>query len=172
MDFSSSSSCSSLRGWGRTYEIFLSFSGEDTRTNFIDHLYTALADISIYTFKYDQKIQRGESISTELLKSIEWSRFSVVVFLKKYADLSWCLDELVKIVDCKNSIGQTLIPVFYNVDPSKVRKQKGRFEEAFAKRELLAYNNQNQKETVEKWRDALAEAANISGWDLPNTAHG
>lgn len=146
-----------------TYDVFLNFRGEDTRKNFVDHLYTALEDRSIYTFKDDQNLNRGKSISAELLKSIEESRFAVVVFSRNYADSSWCLDELVKIVDCKNSM---IVPVFYDVSPSEVRKQTGCFEENFAKHEI------NNKEKVGKWRKALAEAASISGWDIPNTASG
>ncbi|KAM7511481.1 hypothetical protein LguiB_010356 [Lonicera macranthoides] len=159
-----SSSSSTAPKW--TYDVFLSFRGEDTRKNFVDHLYTALEDRSIYTFKDDQNLKRGKSISPELLKSIEESRFAIVVFSRNYADSSWCLDELVKIVDCKNSMGQIIVPVFYDVDPSEVRKQTGCFEENFAKHEI------NNKEKVGKWRKALAEAASISGWDIPNTANG
>ncbi|XP_059668941.1 disease resistance protein Roq1-like [Cornus florida] len=109
----------------RKYDVFLSFRGEDTRKNFVDHLHAAIQQKGIDTFKDDEKIERGKSISTALLTAIKESRFAVIVSSKNYASSSWCLDELVEIIECKNKIGQIVFPIFYNVDPSKVRKQQG-----------------------------------------------
>ncbi|XP_059434489.1 disease resistance protein RUN1-like isoform X2 [Corylus avellana] len=149
------------------YDVFLSFRGEDTRKTFTDHLYTALVNSGIHTFRDDDELPRGERISTELLKAIQESKVSIVVFSKGYASSSWCLDELVEIVRCKNSMGQTLLPIFYDVNPSDVRKQTGTFAEAFA-----WHADRFQAERVHKWRTALTEAANYSGWDLQNVANG
>ena len=91
----SSSSTSVLR-WN--YDVFLSFRGEDTRYKFTDHLYAALRNRSIRTFR-DDKLKRGEEIAPELLKVIEESRLSIVVFSENYASSRWCLDELVKIME-------------------------------------------------------------------------
>ncbi|PWA76386.1 hypothetical protein CTI12_AA137360 [Artemisia annua] len=166
---SSSSSSSTSRHIGRwTYEVFLSFRGEDTRKNFVDHLYAALDQAGIYTFKDDQKLQRGESISPELLKAIEESMVAVVIFSKNYANSSWCLDELVKIVECQH-LGQRVLPVFYDVDPSDVRGQKRSFHAAFEQHEL---NLTDDKNRVNRWKEALVTSANISGWDVPQTASG
>ncbi|KAL3499784.1 hypothetical protein ACH5RR_038877 [Cinchona calisaya] len=52
--------------------------------------------------------------------------------------------------------------------PSAVRKQKGTFVEHFARHEDEIEN----KGRIQRWRDALAEAAHFSGWDVPNTANG
>ncbi|KAK2966272.1 hypothetical protein RJ640_002793 [Escallonia rubra] len=76
------------------YDVFLSFRGEDTRKNFVDHLYEALVARNIHTFKDDENLERGSSISPELLKAIEGSRFAIVIFSQNYASSSWCLDEL------------------------------------------------------------------------------
>lgn len=62
-----------------------------------------------------------------------------------------------------------VVPVFYDVDPSNVRKQNGSFAEAFARHEERL---KVDKEKVKKWREALTEAANSSGWDLRNVANG
>ncbi|KAI5570219.1 hypothetical protein BDE02_11G012300 [Populus trichocarpa] len=40
------------------YQVFLSFRGEDTRKNFTDHLYTALVQAGIHTFRDDNEIRR------------------------------------------------------------------------------------------------------------------
>ncbi|KAM5552785.1 hypothetical protein ABKV19_025145 [Rosa sericea] len=141
-----------------TYEVFLSFRGEDTRFNFTDHLYTALCQRGIKTFR-DDKLSRGEDISQELLKAIEESRVSIVVFSQNYASSRWCLDELVKILDCRKFKGQKFRAVFYKVAPSDVRHQTGAFGDAFAKIDQCRY-----KDSIGKWRKALEEAANLSGW--------
>nr|5KU7_A Chain A, TIR-NB-LRR type resistance protein RPV1 [Vitis rotundifolia]5KU7_B Chain B, TIR-NB-LRR type resistance protein RPV1 [Vitis rotundifolia] len=142
-----------------TYDVFLSFRGEDTRYNFTDHLYSALGRRGIRTFR-DDRLRRGEAIAPELLKAIEESRSSVIVFSENYAHSRWCLDELVKIMECQKDLGHAVFPIFYHVDPSHVRKQEGSFGEAFAGYE------ENWKDKIPRWRTALTEAANLSGWHL------
>ena len=95
-----SSSC--LTHQPKTYDVFLSFRGEDTRRGFISHLYTALCQRGIHTF-IDNDLPRGEEISVELLKTIESSTTSIIVFSENYAFSTWCLDELVKILKCKKN---------------------------------------------------------------------
>ncbi|KAM7473384.1 hypothetical protein LguiB_020627 [Lonicera macranthoides] len=65
-------------------------------------------------------LETGESIPPALLKAIEESNFAIVVFSKNYASSLWCLDELVKIMECssKSPKGQTVMPIFYDVKPS------------------------------------------------------
>nr|KAJ0186609.1 hypothetical protein LSAT_V11C900492330 [Lactuca sativa] len=115
------------------YDVFLSFRGEDTRKNFIGHLYYALKQKGIHTYKDDEKIKKGERIGDELIRAIEESKFYIIVFSKSYASSSWCLDELVKIMECHNTTEHTAYPVFYDVEPTEVRKQSGVVKEAFAK---------------------------------------
>ncbi|KAG6629303.1 disease resistance protein RPV1-like [Carya illinoinensis] len=151
------------------YDIFLSFRGEDTRKNFIDHLYSALVRVGIHTFRDDDALRRGKNISTELLNAIRGSRISIVVFSQGYASSKWCLDELVEIVHCKNTKSHTLFPVFYHVSPSDVRNQTGTFTESFARH---AERFQEDLMRVKRWRAALTEAANCSGWDLESVSNG
>ena len=151
---------SSMTSWWK-YDVLLSFSGVDTRRSFTDHLLAALKQKSILTFKDDEGLDRGKSILSELLKAIKESRFAVIIFSKNYASSRWCLDELAEIVKCKKEKGLTILPIFYDVDPSDVRKQTGTFGQAFNKHE----DKENIKK-VETWRDALKEVANLSGWHL------
>ena len=151
-------SSSSFTHQPKKFDVFLSFRGEDTRFGFISHLYEALCLRGIHTF-IDDKLQRGEEISTKLLKTIENSMMSIIVFSENYASSTWCLDELAKIVECKKN-DQLVRPIFYKVDPSKIRSQNGKFGEALAKHERKLKDSKK----VERWRKALHETANISGW--------
>ncbi|GKA69135.1 disease resistance TIR-NBS-LRR class family protein [Tanacetum coccineum] len=146
------------------YDVFLSFRGEDTRKTFVDHLYHALMDKGIYTYKVDEKIQKGEKISDDHFKSIQDSKFYIIVFSKNYASSSWCLEELVKIMECQKMPEHTAYPVFYDVEPTEVRNQSGAVKKAF-------FKNKN-KEAAEKWKVALKEAADLAGWELKNTLDG
>ncbi|RXH69519.1 hypothetical protein DVH24_037303 [Malus domestica] len=84
----------------QTYEVFLSFRGEDTRTGFTDHLSIALSSAEINTF-IDYELRNGENIQRELDREIEGSRIAVVVFSKSYAESRYCLRELSMIMRCR-----------------------------------------------------------------------
>ena len=157
---SSSSSYSTLQ-W--KYDVFLSFRGEDTRNSFTDHLYFALEQNGIFTFRDEEKLETGMPISSELLKAIEESRFAIVILSKNYASSTWCLDELVKIICCMKEMKMSILPIFYDVDPSTVRKQVGTFAQTFANREKRF---KDYIEKVQTWRAALREVANLKGWHV------
>lgn len=59
---------------------------------------------------------------------------SIVMFSENYASSSWCLNELIKILECRNN-GQLVLPVFYKMDPSEICKQKGKFGVALTQHE-------------------------------------
>nr|AFP55552.1 TIR-NBS-LRR [Rosa rugosa] len=142
------------------YDVFLSFRGEDTRKGFTDYLYHELERQGIRTFRDDPQLERGTAISPELLTAIEQSRFAIVVLSPKYATSTWCLLELSKILECMEERG-TILPIFYEVDPSHVRHQRGSFAEAFQEHEEKF--GEGNKE-VEGWRDALTKVASLAGW--------
>ncbi|KEH34063.1 disease resistance protein (TIR-NBS-LRR class) [Medicago truncatula] len=149
----------------KKYEVFLSFRGEDTRRNFTSHLYDALSRKKVETFIDNNELQKGDEISAALIKAIEESHASIVIFSENYASSKWCLNELKKILECKKYMEQIVIPVFYNIDPSHVRKQTGSYKQAFAKHKRnLKHNN----DKLEKWKAALTDAANLVGWDSRN----
>ena len=142
--------------------VFLSFRGDDTRKGFTDHLFASLERRGIITFKDDYDLERGGVISQELMKAIEESMFALIILSPNYASSTWCLDELRKIVECKENFGQAVFPIFYGVEPSDVRHQTGTFGEAFRKHEERF---REERGKVERWRDALREVASYSGWD-------
>ncbi|KAH9782269.1 ADP-ribosyl cyclase/cyclic ADP-ribose hydrolase [Citrus sinensis] len=148
----------------KKYDVFVSFRGEDTRDNFTSHLYSALSRQNIQTF-IDDQLNRGDEISESLVNAIEASAISVIVFSEGYASSRWCLDELVKILECKKEYAQIVIPVFCRVDPSDARSQTGPFGISFSKLEERFKEN---TEKLRTWRKALKEAASLSGFHSLN----
>ncbi|KAM1809365.1 hypothetical protein ACFX12_026280 [Malus domestica] len=169
----SSSSSSESKIW--KYDVFLSFNGKDTRNGFTSHLHAALKDRGYRVFIDEDNLKRGEEIRGELFQAIEESRISIIVFSKMYADSSWCLDELVKIMECKDKLGRHVLPIFYHIDPSQVRKQDGGLAEAFQKHEKDIREEKDDKKReakqkrVEQWKGALTKAAYLSGHHLKST---
>ena len=145
----------------RKYDVFLSFRGKDTRKTFTDHLYTDLVAQGIHTFRDNEELEMGGVIAPELQQAIQESRVSIIIFSENYASSRWCLNELVKILECKRKLNQIVVPVFYHVDPSEVRKQTGSFGEAFIRHEMDA--TQEESEKIQRWRETLTEIGNISG---------
>ncbi|PHT70455.1 hypothetical protein T459_25559 [Capsicum annuum] len=82
------SSTSSQTQW--SYDVFLSFRGDDMCSNFTGHLYTCLCQVGVNTFLDDETLRKGDIISTKLEKAVEESRISIIVFSKSYALSSVC----------------------------------------------------------------------------------
>ncbi|KAM7518929.1 hypothetical protein LguiB_017891 [Lonicera macranthoides] len=169
------SSSSALR---YNYQVFLSFRGEDTRKTFTDHLYRALLQGGLRTFRDDDEIERGKKLELELRKAIHESRISIIVFSKNYASSKWCLDELVMILEWSRTSGHEVLPVFYHVDPSDVRKQRGSIGEAFARYEKEFVNGERDlrmktkwMEKLKGWKLALTEVANLAGMVFHNDGY-
>ncbi|CAI0396701.1 unnamed protein product [Linum tenue] len=137
-----------------SYDVFLSFRGEDVRGKFVDHLYARLQGLKVNAFMDEKKLARGEVIEKSILTAIERSRFSVVVFSLRYADSEWCLAR------CAKRKGHVAMPVFFHVSPDDVAGQTGVYEEAFVNHEKGGF----KKKRVENWRKALIAVAGISGW--------
>lgn len=157
-ELAAASSSSSPR-W--TYDVFLSFRGEDTRKTITNHLYEALRRQGIVVFRDDDELERGKTIAEALIKAIEESRSTIVILSERYADSKWCLRELAKIVDCKHTLGQMVLVVLYKIDSSDVISPTGRFEKFFIDHET---NLKENFEEVQSWRNAMREVVGPSPW--------
>ncbi|CAN6818314.1 unnamed protein product [Brassica oleracea] len=146
---------------GRQFDVFLSFRGKDTRNTFVCYLKDFLKRKGIDTF-IDEELRRGANISL-LLERIEQSKISIVIFSENYADSRWCLEELEKIMDCKKTFDQVVLPVFYKVRDSDVRCQTGKFGAPFDKPEESFRKYEHR---IPAWRKALSDASEISGYVL------
>ncbi|GJS34648.1 Toll/interleukin-1 receptor domain-containing protein [Tanacetum coccineum] len=125
--------------------------GIDTRLNFTDYLYEALVSENISTFLDEQEVETGEELKPELTRAIKGSRASIIVLSKNYASSSWCLDELVLILE--------------------QRKQESSFGEALLghKRRMGLEKDEEKKRQaarkLESWTEALKEVADLKGKD-------
>ncbi|TQD82780.1 hypothetical protein C1H46_031657 [Malus baccata] len=152
-------------GW--KYDVFLSFTGVDTRRGFVSHLYHELCKCQgITTFYDDRELERGTSISPELLGAIKASHTAIVVLSPKYAHSKWCLDELTNIVQCMEA-RKSILPVFYETNPSDVGNQRASFAEAFTEHEEKFISTEDKKK-VTQWRADLKKVSKISGWHSKN----
>lgn len=111
----------------------------------------------------DDDLRTGDGTSPTFLKEIEKSKISIIIFSENYASSPWCLDELVKILECKKTQQQIVLPIFYKVDPSDVRKQTDNFGDALFNHERK-FNDDTEK--VLRWRAALREAVVLPGFHL------
>ncbi|MEI4896689.1 toll/interleukin-1 receptor domain-containing protein, partial [Klebsiella pneumoniae] len=84
-----------------------------TRTNFTDHLYSALTRAGIETFRDDKSLERGEEFAPDLLTGIGESWGSIIIFSEQYAFSQWCLVELVEIMKQREERGHRVYPIFY-----------------------------------------------------------
>ncbi|GJZ62752.1 NB-ARC domains-containing protein [Tanacetum coccineum] len=123
----------------------------------MDHVFNDFKQKGIHAFRDDRELPKGEEIFSHLYKAIEELRFLIVIFSKDYA--SWCLRELVKILECKlnESPKHEVHIIFYDAKPDVVRKQKRSYAEAFSKHEI------SNSTKVGKWKEALSMASDLSG---------
>ncbi|XP_023763362.1 disease resistance protein RUN1 isoform X1 [Lactuca sativa] len=153
------------------YDVFLSFRGKDTRLGFMDHLYQALVNENISTFLDEEEVETGEELKPELARAIKSSRASIVVLSKNYASSTWCLDELVMILEQRRVSDHIVLPVFYNVEPTHIRKQKSTFGEAlFEHKQRIESEKDVEKKIqgagkLEMWTKGLTEIADLKGKD-------
>ncbi|CAI9775325.1 unnamed protein product [Fraxinus pennsylvanica] len=137
------------------WDVFLSFRGEDTSNNFTDLLYNSLFSNEIRVFRDNDEMNRGDEIAPSSLEAIKDSAAAVVVISPNYASSRCCLEELAIICELRKLV----LPVFFQVDPSDVRRQKGPFKEA-----IESFEANCGVKKVKRWRNAMERVGGISGW--------
>ncbi|KAK3431477.1 hypothetical protein EUGRSUZ_E03097, partial [Eucalyptus grandis] len=146
------------------YHVFLNFRGTDVRHGFLSHLYAALDQRGIHTFVDYEELRKGEEISPTLMRAIEQSRVAIIIFSEDYASSPWCLEELLKIMECKEQNDLMVVfPVFYKVKPREVRGGRESYKRAMDNHESK-FGKDSEK--VKRWKRALLDAGNLSGWDF------
>ncbi|XP_010468506.1 PREDICTED: disease resistance protein LAZ5-like [Camelina sativa] len=137
------------------FDVFLSFRGSDTRKNFTGHLHDKLSGKGIDSF-IDDKLCRGDDIAA-LFDRIEQSKIAIIVFSKNFTNSTWCLRELVKILQCRDINKQVVIPIFYNIEKPDLMR-------------MLVGNERFTDDEISSWKAALTTAFNISGYVINDTS--
>eukprot|EP01018_Ginkgo_biloba_P038209 Gb_27866 [translate_table: standard] len=148
----------------KKYDLFLTFRGLDVRTTFVDHLYHSLTLAGIHTFLDSEELEKGKDIGMSLEDAIHYSQILIPIFSPRYAESPWCLKEVCLMCSSKN----TIIPLFYNVEPRDVRyPEKGPYAQSFQKH---VTGDRHSPDTVSEWKKALKEVSDLSGWSLEATS--
>lgn len=150
--------------------MFISHRGPDTKKTFASHLYNRLCLHGLRVFLDDPELRRGDDLSVQIINAIRSASVHVAIFSRGYADSHWCLKELVEMLDTKAPI----IPVFYHVKPDELRGTRGKEQRTYAEAlDDLASKTDYDGQTplhdpskIQKWREALRQVANISGFEL------
>jgi hypothetical protein len=155
------------------YDVFINHRGTDVKKTFASHLYGRLHGLGLRVFLDQSELQQGDSITLQIEEAIRTASVQVAIFSKGYAVSNWCLDELVLMLNT----GATVIPVFYDVEPSQLRwtqGKKGIYADALHELEKKVTHDPETNEEklryhstiIKNWREALSKAAGISGFEL------
>ncbi|WOG86902.1 hypothetical protein DCAR_0206121 [Daucus carota subsp. sativus] len=136
--------------------VFLSFRGE-TRNKFTCFLYEALKAEGFTAFMDRTAIRVGDEVDSTIKEGIRNSMSAIIIFSQNYAYSTWCLDELVLILERKKNSRYFIIPIFYEVEIRDIKHQLGNYGLALEK------HRARHNDKVDKWKEALAEVGNILG---------
>lgn len=150
----------------QTYDVFLSFRGDDTRTSFTDHLYNGLEAAGFHVFRDNDALQPGEKIGKELVQAIRNCRIAIPIISENYAKSRWCLRELTEIMNCHNEHNKRVFPIFYKVNVLDLHGPSGHFAGDLSVHEAMWGNE------LPRWAKALTSVAWIRGWISQTIADG
>ncbi|CAL9217217.1 unnamed protein product, partial [Arabidopsis halleri] len=140
------------------FDVFLSFSGEEITKTFVQDLNRSLSEKGVTTYQKDDKLEDKISpLGSDLTKCITESKLVVVVISRSYPTSVLCLNHLETIIKSHDQGRFPVLPIFYGVNPSNVRKQSGEVEEPFRK-----LCEEYPADKVQTWRTALTKLTNIS----------
>ncbi|GLJ53675.1 hypothetical protein SUGI_1145010 [Cryptomeria japonica] len=143
----------------RTYQVFISHRGEDTKQNIASHLYHNLKRRRYSVFLDKYSIRGGEPIKESIKHAIRSALVHVVIFSPRFAESEWCLDELSWMLKTRAPI----VPVFWGVEPSEVsmKEEDGTYVRAFQMHKQAGKFN---TQTLKKWEEALHNVSDRKGF--------
>ncbi|BAT97009.1 hypothetical protein LR48_Vigan11g146200 [Vigna angularis] len=170
MEFASSSSSSSSSSFLKSephfiYDVFINFGGEDIGRKLVSHLHSVLLQAQVKTLVNEENLQEGMKLE-EHMGAIAVSKIAIIVFSKTYTESTCCLLELEKIIECLETFGQVVLPVFYEIEPLDVRDQKDDFGKALEETAKKSYLGEQLEHALSRWRRALTTAASMTSWDV------
>lgn len=86
-------------------------------------LYNKVSTLTRTTMQFLGGVLFGQSIP----KAIEESQIAVIIiFSKNYVDSWWCLNELEYIIKCNGTREQIVMPILYDLDPSRAKQKQNK----------------------------------------------
>ncbi|XP_030546451.2 disease resistance protein RPV1-like [Rhodamnia argentea] len=157
-NFQSSLSASASSVRSRYDDVVLSFRGTDTSRHFTNGLLAGLSNAGMSVFRDEKVAGADKGIDPTLVEAIEQSKISIPIISPDYASSESCLMGLVKMLECRDNMNHTVIPIFYGVDPSDIgsfvnHKKRG------IDRKLLT-----------PWKSALHRIGQLKGYHLDPTS--
>ncbi|XP_014515215.2 TMV resistance protein N-like isoform X1 [Vigna radiata var. radiata] len=149
----------------RKYDVLINFTGEDIHRKFVSHLNSVLSTVGLTTFLHHHNAVKSSHIQEPILSRC---RVAIVVFTQTYSQSAWCLNQLQQIINWHETYCRHVLPVYYEIQPSDVRLQKGDFGKALKETAQQTFSRQELEHGMSRWRHALTKAANFFGWDESN----
>ena len=149
----------------RMYDVLINFAGEDIQRKFVSHLDSVLTSVGISTFLHHQNAVKDMYIEEPILNMCQ---VVIVVFTKTFSQSAWCLHQLQQIIAWHESYCRHVLPVYYEIQPSDVRLQKGDFGKAFKATAQQTFSAQQLEHGMSRWSHALTKVASLFGWDESN----
>ncbi|KOM58423.1 hypothetical protein LR48_Vigan11g145700 [Vigna angularis] len=146
----------------RMYDVLINFTGEDIRRKFVSHLDYVLSSVGLTTFLQHDNAVQPKHIQEPILNLC---RVAIVVFTETYSQSACCLHQLQQIIEWHETYGRHVLPVYYEIQPSDVRLQKGDFGKAFRETAHQTFSAQELEHGMSRWSHAITKAANFFGWD-------
>lgn len=87
-----------------------------------------------------------------------------MVVSQNFRSSPWCLNELVKILECQKKWGLIVLPIFWGVNAKELREQPRHFVENIGQGEKGF--EQDNPHLFQKWRGALRTLGFIKGWSF------
>ncbi|PON68155.1 TIR domain containing protein [Parasponia andersonii] len=144
---------------GPEFDVYFSFSREDPQRHIAEFASKSLVMDGIRTFKDEnQVLQRGLQLGHQRKEAIQTSRIAIILLSQDYLSSDFCLEELVLILRCRERWGMIVVPIFYDLNPSDLRKVRGAVANALSRQRVGGcwWN---------RWKFALQEASDLCGWD-------
>ena len=166
MELASSSSSFFLKSEPHfIYDVFINFWGEDIRRKFVSHLHSVLLQAQVKTLINEENLQEGITLE-EHMRAIAASKIAIIVFSKTYTESTCCLRELEKIIECRETFGQIVLPVFYEIYPFDVIYHQNDFGKSLEETVHKSYSGKQLEHALSSWSRALTIAASITGWEV------
>ncbi|KOM58396.1 hypothetical protein LR48_Vigan11g143000 [Vigna angularis] len=130
------------------YDVLINFTGEDIHRKFVSHLNSVLSTVGLTTFLHHHNAVKSTHIQEPILSHC---RVAIVVFTQTYSQSAWCLNQLLQIIKWHETYCRHVLPVYYEIQPSDVRLQKGDFGKALKETAQQIFSGQELEHGMSRW---------------------